>query len=364
MSFAKTTLAAVLLALAPVAAATLRQAPTTRDARGNRPPTVKLTASPSMVALAMSAEDKGTTPPCLASSPPIRLSSDASDPDGDALRYAYSTTGGKISGDGPAATLDINGIAPGVYTVTVRVDDGRGGTNADTATIEVSYCGCGLPIPIPTPCPTVVVSCPDDLGQGSRVTFTAKVTGGDPNVTPTFDWKVSAGAITAGQGTSSITIDTTGVSGTVTATVDVGGYDRSCLTSNSCTLSPGLAPMSRKVDEYGSITVGDEKARLDNFVIELQNDPTAQGYLLCYGGRGGQRGEGPRRCRRAREYMVTTRGIDAERLVAVDGGFREVLTVELWVVPSGATPPQAAPTFSPGKPRPRAAASSRGRRRH
>jgi hypothetical protein len=39
--------------------------------------------------------------------------------------------------------------------------------------------------------------------------------------------------------------------------------------------------------------------------------------------------------------LVNTRGIDAGRLVTVDGGCRADLTVELWIVPSGATAPAA-----------------------
>jgi hypothetical protein len=52
---------------------------------------------------------------------------------------------------------------------------------------------------------------------------------------------------------------------------------------------------------------------------------------------------------RAREYLVTQRGIDASRLVVVNGGFREDDSVELWVVPSGASAPQATPTVQAGE---------------
>lgn len=88
-------------------------------------------------------------------------------------------------------------------------------------------------------CPTVRVSCPDQVKQGEPITFTADVNGGDPNVTPTFNWTVSASGIESGQGTSSITVDTKEVKAgtTITATVDVGGYDRECSTSSSCTTS-------------------------------------------------------------------------------------------------------------------------------
>ena len=43
------------------------------------------------------------------------------------------------------------------------------------------------------------------------------------------------------------------------------------------------APKARKFDEYGNIRFNDEKARLDNFAIQLQNEPTSQGYIIGYG---------------------------------------------------------------------------------
>jgi hypothetical protein len=330
----------------------------------NQPPTVSLSASSSRVVLAAEC-GAGQRPvaSCTPTAGSVQLSATATDPDGDTLLYTYSTTGGRVTGDGPNAALDLTGVAPGTYTVTVEVDDGCGCIAFTSTTVTVERCECeAIPAPAVS-CPTVRVACPDTATAGSPVTFTANVEGGDPNVTPTFNWTVSAGTISSGQGTGSITVDTTGVSGTVTATVDVGGYGRECSTSNSCTTSIPVPVGPRKIDEYGNIKFNDEKARLDNFAIELQNDPTAQGYLVCYGGRRGRTGEGQRRCDRAKNYLVSTRGIDAARVVTVDGGFREDLTVELWIVPSGATPPAATPTVDPSEVQPARAPSRRRRGR-
>jgi hypothetical protein len=331
----------------------------------NQPPTVSLTASSSRVVIAAECGvNERPDPNCTPTAGTVQLSANATDPDGDTLLYTYSTTGGRITGDGPNSTLDLTGVAPGTYTVTVEVDDGCGCIAFTSTTVTVERCTC---IPAPPACPTVSVSCPDTGTIGQPVTFTANVSGGDPAVTPTFNWTVSAGTISSGQGTSSITVDTTGVAGgtTITATVDVGGYDRSCSTSSSCTVSFRTIPTARKIDEYGNIRFNDEKARLDNFAIELQNDPTAQGYLICYGGRRGRTGEGQRRCDRAKDYLVNTRGISGDRIVTVDGGYKEDLTVELWVVPSGANPPTASPTVDPSEvkatPAPRPRTRRRGR---
>ena len=94
----------------------------------------------------------------------------------------------------------------------------------------------------------------------------------------------------------------------------------------------------RKFDEYGNIRFNDEKARLDNYAIQLQNAPTDRATIIGYGS---CEGEGLTRANRAKDYLVNTRGIDAGRIDTVDGGCRSELKVELWLVPSGATAPAA-----------------------
>lgn len=111
--------------------------------------------------------------------------------------------------------------------------------------------------------------------------------------------------------------------------------------------APLIPSPIRKLDEYGNISWSDERARLDNFTIAVLDNPSARGYLLCYGGRVGRPGEARRRCRRAKNYVSGHRGVEAARLVIVDGGFREDLTVELWVIPPGISPPPASPTVDP-----------------
>jgi hypothetical protein len=95
---------------------------------------------------------------------------------------------------------------------------------------------------------------------------------------------------------------------------------------------------STKFDEYGNIRFNDEKARLDNYAIQLQNQPGSTGTILVYGSCAG---EAQQRGDRAKDYLVNTRGIEAGRITVVDGGCRSDLTVQLWIVPQGSTPPAA-----------------------
>jgi|GEM_PF-1304354 len=201
-------------------------------------------------------------------------------------------------------------------------------------------------------CPKVEVSCPSEVDAEMPITFSASVTGGDPEATLTYNWTVSAGTISSGQGTSTITVDTTGVAGqSSTATVSLGGYDAKCQPpTQSCTTGTKLkAQPPREIDEYGILSLTEGNARLDNYAIELQNDPTAVGYVIAYGGRNSRPGTATSLLNMSKKYLVDTRGIDGSRIVTVDGGYREHATTQLWVVPQGSKAPQAEPTVDPSE---------------
>ena len=97
---------------------------------------------------------------------------------------------------------------------------------------------------------------------------------------------------------------------------------------------------SPKVQLTADASDPDGDRLLYNFVSELQNDPTAQGYVVCYGERRSRAAAARRRCERARTYLISTRGIEAPRVVTAYGGLRDALTLQLWLVPAGATSPR------------------------
>jgi hypothetical protein len=266
----------------------------------------------------------------------VDLTGAYTDQDNDPLVYVWSVTGGKLTGDGRSVSWDLSGLAAGTYTANVSVTDGNGGTATGTTTVTIAPCNdCH-----PPPCPTVSVSCPSSVPLGTAITYNAS-TSSSANVT--YNWSVSAGTITSGQGTSSITVDTAGLGGqTVTATVDVGGLDPSCSKTASCSTSVETPPPScRKFDEYADLKFNDEKARLDNLAIQLQQEPGSQAYYVIFGSCDT---EGAARSARAVDYLANNRGIDRGRITVVDGGCRETLTVELWICPTGAGAPVASNT--------------------
>ena len=110
--------------------------------------------------------------------------------------------------------------------------------------------------------------------------------------------------------------------------------------------------VAREFDECNNCTFDDQKARLDNLAVELQNDPSVYAHIIAYGGRTSPIQQVEKLMTRARDYLINERGIDGSRIVTVNGGFREGDSVELWIVPSGAAAPRATPTVQAGDVKP------------
>jgi hypothetical protein len=269
----------------------------------------------------------------------VQLNARAASPDGNPIKYHWTTTGGRISGYGPAVTWDLTGVSPGIYKASIKIETGNidGECEAFTSTtVAVKTC----PPVIQPSCPVVEISCPTNIGINQPLTFSARVSGGNPPVPPVYNWTVSAGTIVEGQGTSSIRVDTTGLAGeTVKATLSMGGYTIDC--SANCSASVPLpSAKCRKFDEFPEISRNDEKARLDNYAVEIQNDPTSTAYVVIYPNRAGKSAIAQRHSAQIVDYLVNSRGIDARRIVTLVGGARDPMLIELWSCPQGATPPK------------------------
>ena len=116
----------------------------------------------------------------------------------------------------------------------------------------------------------------------------------------------------------------------------------------TCLISINLAGQdgrARKIDEYGRLFTDDESARLDTFYLALHNQPDLKGYIVGYNDPPGLRGQFLRRIYGDWRYLTKYRGLDPNRIIVLNGGYREKFTIELWVVPPEATPPKPAPTL-------------------
>jgi outer membrane protein OmpA-like peptidoglycan-associated protein len=67
----------------------------------------------------------------------VRITGQGNDPDGDRLTYSWRADAGQIVGSGSSVQFDTSGLAPGRYTITGRVDDGKGGAGDCTVSVGV-----------------------------------------------------------------------------------------------------------------------------------------------------------------------------------------------------------------------------------
>jgi len=87
-----------------------------------------------------------------------------------------------------------------------------------------------------------------------------------------------------------------------------------------------------KFDEYGDLRFAQEKERLDYFAEELRSVPGEPGYIIEYR-RKGQRQRRLSRAKRAKDYLVKDKKIDARRILIVDGGYQKEFKIELRLGP-------------------------------
>ena len=261
---------------------------------------------------------------------------------------------------------------PGVHTIVITLPDGQRWTreiDLEAGRIKCVALNYRPAPPRQSPCPyPVILSAPPQVKDGEIITFTADVSysGSSPL---NYTWTVSPGSarLLRGAGTPTIEVESTGLAGqsvTATLVVDDGSGEPECRqTATATTVIPpeDRERPSRQFDVCCSCSFDDQKARLDNLAVELQADPSTTTYVIAYGGRTSRIGQADLLSSRARDYLVTNRGIDQSRIVVINGGFREEDCVELWIIPSGATPPQPTPTVSAGDVRP--APTPRRRRR-
>lgn len=190
--------------------------------------------------------------------------------------------------------------------------------------------------PVP-PCATLEIDGLGEVDEGRIVVFSARVVGTIQTTKPEFKWTVSAGTITSGQGTEVISVDTAGLGGQeIIASVELSTACRGS-SSKPTKIKPPIVCWF-PFDAYGDITFEDEKARLDNFAIQLLNEPAASGQILMFAGRETFKNETAQRLARAKSYLVDVRHIDPNRIATYDCGFTQELNLQIWVVPVDATP--------------------------
>src|SRR5689334_5247589 len=83
-------------------------------------------------------------------------------------------------------------------------------------------------------------------------------------------------------------------------------------------------PTARKFDELGKSGHCDLTAHLDNFAIELENNPTSRGAVIAYGPE--VEGLPVYYLDLLKNYFVNSRGLPEDRLTTIYGGRNSELT--------------------------------------
>lgn len=277
-------------------------------------------------------------------------------PAGLPYTYNWSTTGGKLTQSGGSATLDTTGMAPGMYTVTGHVDNGKGGAADCSANVEVRE-------PVKNP-PTASCSVtPDSVLPGAALTFSGQAQ--SPDQRPlTYAWTIepsSAGHLdTTTQPT--VHLDTTGgtpgnVTGRLTVTDD-RGLSASC-SSNATIQTPPPPPQAAlattlQFKPNSSRVDNAAKAALDDVALRLQQDASAKAVIVGYATStevARRKALSPaatvklaeERAVHAMNYLVKEKGIAADRIEVRHGDGPQ--KAEVWVVPQGASYTGAGETF-------------------
>ncbi len=244
-----------------------------------------------------------------------------SDFDMTTVAYAWSATGGKVTGTGSSVVFDSAGVDPGTYTVTAKATDKAG----DEAT-------CSANVVVEAP-PKVnhnpVVSCSVDrnsLIEGESTTVHAAAS--DPDGDPlTYSWTATSGGRVSGSG-ADVTFDSSSVpagsSSTVTVVVSDGrGGTATC--SSQIQVNPAPKPKPQPIScmstgfPSSSARINNvDKACLDDVSLKMQNDPHSSLTITGYSDttEKGAKMLPKKRADATKAYLVKEKHLDADRIEA------------------------------------------------
>jgi outer membrane protein OmpA-like peptidoglycan-associated protein len=267
----------------------------------------------------------------------------ATSPDNLPLNYSYAASGGSVEGSGPDGRWTPSGANPGSYTVTAKVEDGKGGTASCTADIRVEE----KPHHPPT------VSCtanPATIMPGDRSTINCNATSPD-NLPLTYSYSASSGQVT-GDGPQT-QFDSTGAQpGTVTIKCEVTDSrgDKAEGNANVEVQQPPPPPQATKVGDCDYTTAGVSrvdnacKRVLDDVALRLKNEPNAKVVVVGYADPKEPRAPAlaAKRAELVKAFLGE-KGIDASRISTRVGepnkeaSTKENRRIEVIFVPEGAT---------------------------
>ncbi len=197
-------------------------------------------------------------------------------------------------------------------------------------------------------CPVIKLSSPDIFKEGQPGNFTAMVSGGEPNVSYTYNWSVSSGTIISGQGTPSITVDTKDLGGqSCTATVDLGGADRSCQSYASATFSIDMVPKTAMHTSGNFNTTKLFTEDVNKFAIDFMTagygDESTKAVIFLYPGNNKTAAAAINQMTAIVKKSLTQLSLKPATYKIITAGNRPQTSYEMWIVPKGGEAPVATP---------------------
>lgn len=119
-------------------------------------------------------------------------------------------------------------------------------------------------------------------------------------------------------------------------------------------------PQSIKVDEFESLSLESDIAKLEQIIPVMEANKNSHGFIVTYGSRRSSLAEAQRRADRAKQKLldkhawINRSDVLNSRLNTLVCGYRRTPAMELWVTPVGAAPPVCASTVVAPETRPRA----------
>ncbi len=128
-------------------------------------------------------------------------------------------------------------------------------------------------------CPKISISSTDSLASDEFIYFTADTSEEIDKYKVRYNWTVENLEILSGQSEKKLVVrrknNNTGV-----ARLEITGLPKHCGNQVAASTATICAPESYKIDEYGKIPQEDKKARIDNFLVTLNNNPNTNGFFV------------------------------------------------------------------------------------
>jgi outer membrane protein OmpA-like peptidoglycan-associated protein len=266
----------------------------------------------------------------------------ANSPDNFPLTYSYTASGGTVDGNGPDARWNPSGVNPGSYTITAKLDDGKGGTTSCNADVRVEE--------KPHHPPTVSVTAnPTTILPGERSAIACNATSPD-NLPLTYAYSATSGQV-SGNGPQG-QYDSTGAQpGTASVKCEVTDSrgDKGDGSANVEVQQPPPPPQATKVgdcDYKAGISRVDNACKriLDDVSLRLKNEPNAKVVVVGYADPKEPRASAlaAKRAELVKAFLGE-KGIDASRIstrtgeASKEGTDRANRRIEAIFVPEGAT---------------------------